>query len=179
MSQRPSVSQYVSNAAPEIFGSALQTVMYKVPWTTATTTSTSYIQNTNFDVSITTKGDNTKFLIYGWLKLSTSYNFGLHKLTATTGAGTVTVLECPAAYGRGPFSNEPGGEFFLWQPNYAAGTVIDFDWYYRAGYGGTSDPTGVSSAVGLSVNDTSSNKWSQNVLVFQELPSSGGVVLLP
>lgn len=167
-------------AVSTVFGNVLQTVMYKVPWTTASTTSTSYVQNTNFDVRITTTATNSFFIIYGWLNLSTVYNYGLHKLTATPVSGSLTtVLECPAAYDRGPFAGTPGGEMHYWAPNYASGTVIDFDWYYRAGYGGAADATGVASSIGLSVNDTRSNKWSQNVIVFHEVAASGAVTFKP
>jgi hypothetical protein len=162
-----------------VYGNVLQTVMYKAPITTATTTSTSYVQNAVFDFSLTTVGANSVFLLYGWMRTQTTYNYGLHKLTATTGAGTVTVLECPAAYDRGPFASNPGGEFFRWAPSYAASTSVAFDWYYRAGYGGTADATGLLAATGLSVNDTNSNKWSQNVIVVHEIAPSGAITFLP
>jgi hypothetical protein len=173
-------SSWVTMApSSSVYGNVLQTVMYKAPITTATTTSTSYVQKTDFDFSITTVGANSVFLLYGWMKLQTSYNFALHKLTATTSAGTVTVLECPAAYDRGPFAGNPGGEFFYWSPSYAASTSVAFDWYYRAGYGGTADSTGILTAQGLSVNDTNSNKWNQNVIVLHEIAPSGAITFLP
>jgi hypothetical protein len=163
-----------------VYGNVLQTVMYKVPWTSASTTSTSYVQNTTFDVRITTTAANSYFLIYGWLRLWTQYNYGLQKLTATPSGGSLTtVLECASAYDRGPFAGNPGGEMHYWAPNYAAGTAIDFDWYYRAGYGGAADPAGVSSTIGLSVNDTNSNKWSQNVIIFHEVAATGAVTFKP
>jgi hypothetical protein len=166
-------------APSTVYGNVLQTVMYKAPITTATTTSTSYVQNAAFDFSLTTVGANSVFLLYGWMRCSTTYNYGLQKLTATTGAGTVDVLECPSAYDRGPFAGNPGGEFMYWSPSYAASTLVEFDWYYRAGYGGAAGATGLAASIGLSVNDTNSNKWSQNVIVVHEIAPSGAITFLP